>query len=86
MKTIWLINWDNGGDACGTFPWEYDTQEAAQADADSIEAENLAQDIWAEDGCCEVISIERDDNDPDDDLDEEAQYHADRNRFADPNR
>jgi hypothetical protein len=63
MKKIWLINWDNGGDACGTFPWEYETEEAAQADADSIEAENLAQDIWAEDGYCEVISIERYDED-----------------------
>ena len=86
MKTIWLINWDNGGDACGTFPWEYKTEADAQRDADSIEAENLAQDIWWEGGGCEVISVERDDSDPDDDLDEEAQYHADRNRFADPNR
>ena len=58
MRTIYLINWDNGG-ACGTFPWEYATEEAAQLDADSITTENLAQDIWAEDGCCEVISVER---------------------------
>ena len=86
MKKIWLINWDNGGDACGTFPWEYDSEENAQRDADSIATENVAEDIWGEDGYCEVVSVERDDNDPDDDLDEEAQYHADRNRFADPNR
>jgi len=58
-RTVYLINWDNGADACGTFPWEYETEAAAQRDADSIQAENIAQDIWTEDGCCEVISIER---------------------------
>jgi hypothetical protein len=56
---IYLINWDNGADACGTFPWQYETSEEAQRDADGIEAENIADGIWGEDGYCEVVSVER---------------------------
>ncbi len=59
MKTVYLINWDNGADAFGTFPWEYATEEEAQRDADGIEAENIADGIWGEDGYCEVVSVER---------------------------
>jgi hypothetical protein len=60
MKTVYLINWDNGADACGTFPWEYETEAEAQRDADSITATNIAEGIWDEEGGgCEVISVER---------------------------
>lgn len=59
-RTVYLIYWDNGADACGTFPWEYATEAEAQRDADAITAENIAEGIWDEDeGCCEVISVER---------------------------
>lgn len=27
----WLAYWDNGNGACGTFPYEFDTQEDADA-------------------------------------------------------
>ena len=88
MKTVYVINWDNGAEACGTFTHlgQFDTEEAAQAVADDIEAENRAQGVWDDDGFCEVVEIEVSDDDPDDDLTEEADYHNDRNRFADPNR
>lgn len=33
-RTVWCINWDNGNDACGTFPWEFETEEEAQAAAE----------------------------------------------------
>lgn len=57
-RTVYRINWDNGANACGTFPWTYATEEEAQRAAANIEAENLASDVWDEDGSCEVISVE----------------------------
>ena len=30
-KTVFRVNWDNGNDACGTFPWDFATFEAADA-------------------------------------------------------
>jgi hypothetical protein len=27
----YLVNWDNGASACGTFPWVFDTHEQADA-------------------------------------------------------
>lgn len=71
MRTIYLINWDNGGDACGTFPWEYATEAEADEAAESIRAENVAQGIWDEDGCCEVISREVPDEE---DMEDEDEY------------
>lgn len=49
MTTSYRINWDNGNHACGTFPQEYDTEEAAQAAADDILASNLADGTWSAD-------------------------------------
>jgi hypothetical protein len=64
MATRYVINWDNGGEGCGTFTHlgEFDTEEEAQAVADDIEAENRAQGVWDEDGFCEVIEIDTEDD------------------------
>jgi hypothetical protein len=34
-KTVYKVNWDNQVEACGTFPYEFDTEEDAQAFADN---------------------------------------------------
>lgn len=62
----YLINWDNGANACGTFPWVFDTYEDAQAAADNILADNLAEGVWSlddeEDGMgVEVVEEEQPD-------------------------
>lgn len=31
MKTIYRVNWDNGASDCGTFPYEFDSHEDAEA-------------------------------------------------------
>jgi hypothetical protein len=58
MQTVYRIYWDNGNNACGTFPQQYETEEQAEAAANAIEAENIAEGIWDSDGSCEVISEE----------------------------
>jgi hypothetical protein len=30
MTTVYKINWDNGNDACGTFPYEFSTEQEAE--------------------------------------------------------
>lgn len=57
-RTVYRINWDNGADACGTFPWTYESEDEATLAASNIEAENRAEGIWDEDGCCEVIEVQ----------------------------
>jgi len=57
-RTVYRVNWDNGAEACGTFPETYETEDEAQRAADAIEADNRAEGIWDEDGCCEVIEVE----------------------------
>ena len=57
-RTVYRINWDNGAEACGTFPWTYATEDEAQRAAANIEAENLAEGVWDEDGYCEVIEVQ----------------------------
>lgn len=57
-RTVYRINWDNGANACGTFPWTYATEEEAEREAECIEKENRAQDIWTMDGVCEVIECQ----------------------------
>jgi hypothetical protein len=56
-RTIYRITWDIE-DACGTFPGDYATETEAQAAADNITAENLAEGVWDEDCGCEVIEVE----------------------------
>jgi len=65
----WAINWDNGVEACGTFPWVFDTEEAAQAYADDLYADNIARDVWREDDDpgVEVIELE-DEEEPEDEM------------------
>lgn len=75
MAKVYKINWDNGANACGTFPWEYATEEGAQEAADNIEAEYIAEDVWDEDGYCEVIEVEVPDGDPDEVFDEIEELH-----------
>ena len=58
MKIVYVINWDNGGSAAGTFPGEYATETEAQTVADQIETENRANDVWDENGFCEVVEKE----------------------------
>ena len=58
---MYLINYDNGVDDCGTFPWEYATSEKAEAEAEDIAAEMIADGIWSEEGGCEVIEMGRTD-------------------------
>lgn len=55
-----VINWDNGNDACGTFTHlgTFDTEEEAQEVADATEAEQIAEGVWDEDGFCEVVWID----------------------------
>ena len=59
MAAKYQVNWDNGGNACGTFPNVFDTEEAAQAFADEWAAEMNATDPDAcEDYTAEVIEVE----------------------------
>ncbi len=39
------VNWDNGGEACGTFPYTFDTEEEAQAWADGWARERNFEDL-----------------------------------------
>ena len=46
MRTIYKVYWDNGNGACGTFPIEFDTEEAAQEYANDWAHEcNVRDDI-----------------------------------------
>ena len=53
--TEYLINYDNGVNDCGTFPWAYTDYDKACRDADDIMDENIIDGSWGEDGYCEVI-------------------------------
>jgi hypothetical protein len=61
-RTVFRVNWDNGNDACGTFPEDHPTDEVAQAVADAWAAESNARDGLdpeAEGGyTAEVIPVE----------------------------
>lgn len=57
-RTVYQIDWDNGAEGCGTFPWTFETEEEARTAADRIEAENRAQGVWDEDGFCEVSEVQ----------------------------
>lgn len=43
-RTVFRINWDNGAEACGTFPDDYPTYDAAQAAGDTWANECNARD------------------------------------------
>jgi hypothetical protein len=63
MKTNWKVNWDIGH-ACGTFPEIYDTEEEAEAAAEAIYADNIADGTWDEETCgAEAIAVEVADED-----------------------
>jgi hypothetical protein len=57
-RRVWRIYWDNGGDACGTFPWDFDSEAKAQAEADRIAAENIAEGVWSDEGGCEILAVD----------------------------
>lgn len=40
----WAVYWDNGKEACGTFPQRYTTEDEAQTAADEWAAEMNAMD------------------------------------------
>lgn len=67
MKTVYRVTWDNGANACGTFPDTFATEAEAQAHADYIERENTAEGVWDGDAYCEVISEEIFDGEDDED-------------------
>lgn len=48
-KGNWAVYWDNGKNACGTFPERYDTEAEADEEAAAIFADNCADGIWDED-------------------------------------
>ncbi len=52
------VYWDNGNDACGTFPEVYDTEEEAEAAAADIFRENCAQGIWLEEEEASTEAVE----------------------------
>lgn len=46
----WLVYWDNGNGACGTFPWDFDDQdEAAAFGKEWADESNLRDGIDPED-------------------------------------
>jgi len=59
MAGEWAVYWDNGREACGTFPERYDTEEEADAAAEAIYVENIADGVWSEDDepCAEAIRV-----------------------------
>jgi len=75
MKTIYAVNWDNGSEACGTFPYRWDTYEDAEAFATEWAHDRNLEDLGLSDaevdeaggeGCytAEVIEVEEEDLDP----------------------
>ncbi len=53
------VYWDNGAGACGTFPDVYTTEAEAEAAAEAIFAENVADGVWDEsDAECEVVAVD----------------------------
>jgi hypothetical protein len=53
----YLISWDNGADACGTFPWVYDDYDKAVREAEDFAEEMKAEGVRSEEGGCEVIEM-----------------------------
>jgi hypothetical protein len=45
MTMTWKVNWDNGSEACGTFPQAFDTEEAAEAFAENWAEERNLEDL-----------------------------------------
>ena len=43
------VYWDNGGEACGTFPYEFDTEADAQEWADNWARERNLEDLGLDD-------------------------------------
>ncbi len=75
MMTKYRVNWDNGAGDCGTFPWTFDTYEAADAHGRSWALESNLRDFGTEDpadvtpysyGVIEVVEASEDE-DPDND-------------------
>lgn len=56
-RTVYQVMWDIGH-SCDVFPPVYDTEEAAQAEADSIEYEYKLTGHWDDECCYEVIAVE----------------------------
>ena len=55
----WIINWDNGASACGT--WDhvtFDSEEEARKWADSTTEDYILQGIWGEEGGAEPLWVE----------------------------
>jgi hypothetical protein len=72
-RTVYKIMWDIGHDS-GVFPQVYATEDEAEAAAEAIYRDNIAEDVWEPEECgCEVIEVEI----PDDEEghDEMAELH-----------
>lgn len=55
----YVINWDNGNDACGTFTHlgVFDTEAEAERVAEETTREMRAERVWGRNGFCEVYEI-----------------------------
>lgn len=73
--TKYAVNWDNGAEACGTFPERFDTYEEAEAFAEYWARERNLEDLGMDDAAvnecggescytAEVIEIDEEDLDP----------------------
>jgi hypothetical protein len=45
MAITYAVNWDNGSEACGTFPYRFDTEAEAQEWADNWMNERNSEDL-----------------------------------------
>lgn len=57
----YAVNWDNGAEACGTFPQRFDTEAAAEAFAEDwvVEMTGLIEEDYEGEGySAEVIFVE----------------------------
>lgn len=53
----WMINWDNGASAAGTFPWKFETEEEAKVYGDNLAEDNIAEGVWEPEGYCEPVWV-----------------------------
>ena len=54
----WMINWDNGVNACGTFPYRFATEREAADYAESLTFDMITEDVWSEDGLAEPTWVD----------------------------
>lgn len=54
----YIVLWDNGHNASGSFKGTFDTEEEAQEWADDITRENRYCGVWDRKGFCEVKEVD----------------------------